>query len=176
MFKREITEIKKQLTMANCSISQVAGCMVTGEKKITLSFSGSLLNMTEDSVMHYMDIFRKVLTGKTGKVLWDVPFTRAAEESGGHVNLMELRSSKLQDDGCLEEFYQKIVDTYDTTEPYTILLASMQYDVPGKTSDDNPGDSEEVFDCILCATLSIGDTLVEQVIDAEDRGTVSRML
>lgn len=36
---------------------------------------------------------------------------------------MKLRSSKLQDDMLLEEFYDKVIEAYDCAENYYIILS-----------------------------------------------------
>lgn len=155
MIKAEISEIKKQLTISNCTISSLAGCLVSKDHVVSSCFKGSIATLSENSAIRYMDIFRKMLTGKKGKILWDIPFTRESELEGGHTLLMELRSSRLNNTEALEKFYEKVTESYISNEPYAIILASMQYDVPGKMDDDDSIDSEEVFNCIFCAVCPV---------------------
>lgn len=49
--------------------------------------------------------------------------------------LLKLRSSKLQNDELLEEFYNKVIENYDYTGNYYIVLIHSMYDIPGRASD-----------------------------------------
>ena len=54
-----------------------------------------------------------------------------AEMPGGTQEfLLKLRSSKLQDDMLLEEFYDKVIEAYDCAENYYIILIPSE-DFPG---------------------------------------------
>ena len=57
----------------------------------------------------------------------------------------------------LDEFYQRIIDMYDYTGNYLILLVYSAYDVPGKTNDNILMDdaSEEVYRFILCSICPV---------------------
>ena len=81
--------------------------------------------------------------------------------SGMQDLLLALRSSHLEDDALLEEFYDRIIDTYDTVDHYLILLFYDTYDIPIKTTDNLLlGDSDEVYEylivCICPVKLSKG--------------------
>ena len=49
--------------------------------------------------------------------------------------LLKLRDSRLEDDMLLDEFYDKVIATYEYAENYYIILIHAMYDIPGKTSD-----------------------------------------
>lgn len=57
----------------------------------------------------------------------------------------------------LDEFYEKILTSYDCAENYYIVLIHAVYDVPGKTSDGEELEdaSEEVYDFILCCICPV---------------------
>ena len=84
----------------------------------------------------YFEILRKTLSGTLGKNLLTLEFPLATENEGGTQEfLLRLRDSKLKDEALLEEFYDKIIETYEYVGNYLILLIHDVYDVPGKTSD-----------------------------------------
>lgn len=47
---------------------------------------------------------------------------------------MRLRDSKLTDEDLLEQFYDKIITSYDYGENFLILLIHAAYDIPGRAS------------------------------------------
>ena len=71
--------------------------------------------------------------------------------------LLKLRDSRLEDDMLLEEFYDKVIATYEYAENYYIILIHAAYDVPGRTSDDLEMDdaSDEVYQHILMSICPV---------------------
>ena len=123
MNKKEIAEIKKQLAPDKNAISRIAGCYVSAEKEKIITFSESFGMLPEEELFKYYEIFRKALSGSIGKNMLDMEFPDEAEEEGGtQSSLLELCNSRLEDDDLLEEFYDKIIDSYVTGENYLILL------------------------------------------------------
>lgn len=157
MNKKEIMEIKKQFTAANCNITRIAMCYVNHEKEIILSKTEAFLSLPEEEMFKYFDIFRKSLSGSKGKNLYDVDFPVVDGSSEQENFLNDLRKSKLDDDEILEEFYGRIIDSYDFGENYLILLIHGLYDIPGKTSDDLMMEdaSEEVYEHIMCCICPV---------------------
>ena len=65
---------------------------------------------------------------------------------------MSLKKSKLKDDTLLDSFYKSIIDSYDYTGNFLILVFHDAYDVITKTRDNLKLDeSEEVYEYLLCA-------------------------
>lgn len=158
MNKKEITEIKRQFSPERCSISRICGCYVDGEKNIKTDFREAFLSLPEEEIFKYFEIFRKCLSGKIGKNLFNVDFPKEAEQDGGMQNfLQELRSSNLKDDDLMMEFYQKIIDNYDYVGNYLILMIYGVYDVPGKGADDIEMEdaSDEVYRYIMCCICPV---------------------
>ena len=134
MIKKEIAEIKRQFTPANCSISRICGCYVDGEKNKKAEFKEAFLSLPEEDMFKYFELLRKNLSGTLGKNLINLEFPLAAEEEGGpHEFLLKLRNSRLQDDALLDAFYDRIIENYDYIGNYLILLIHDAYDIPGKT-------------------------------------------
>ncbi len=158
MIKKEISEIKRQFTPANCSISRICGCYVDGEKNKKTEFKEAFLSLPEEDMFKYFEIFRKNLSGALGRNLINLEFPLDAEMEGGPQEfLLKLRNSRLQDDALLDMFYDRIINTYDYVGNYLILLIHDSYDIPGKTSDDlqMADASDEVYSYIMCAVCPV---------------------
>lgn len=158
MNKKEVTEIKKQLTPNNCAITRICGCYVDGEKEKKASFKDAFLSLPEEEMFKYFDIFRKSLSGNIGKNLLNMEFPLHTEEEGGSQEaLLKLRDSRLTDEHLLEEFYTRVIDSYNYGENYLILLIHSVYDIPGKSSDGSEmfDASDEVYDYIQCAICPV---------------------
>lgn len=158
MIKKEISEIKRQFTPANCSISRICGCYVDGEKNKKTEFKEAFLSLPEEDMYKYFEILRKNLSGTLGKNLINLEFQLDAEMEGGpHEFLLKLRNSKLQDEELLDAFYDRIIETYEYVGNYLILLIHDAYDIPGRTSDgiDMEDASDEVYSYIMCCICPV---------------------
>lgn len=158
MTKQEISEIKKLLTQKNCSITRICGCYVDGEKNKKTELKQAFLALPEEEMFKYFEILRKTLSGTLGKNLLTLDFPLASEEEGSSQEfLLRLRDSKLKDDALLEEFYDKIISTYEYVGNYLILLVHDAYDVPGKASDgmEMEDASDEVYEYILACICPV---------------------
>lgn len=158
MNKKEISEIKKQFTPDRCSITRICGCYVDGEKNKKTELKEAFLSLSEEESFKYFEIFKKTLSGTIGKNLINMEFPLDQEKEGGTQEfLMKLRGSKLQDDALIEEFYDKIIQSYDYGENYYIILIHAVYDIPGRSSDgmDMFDASDEIYDHILCSICPV---------------------
>lgn len=158
MINSEILEIRKQFKHENCSITKVSVCYVDGEKTIKTKFTESFLCMPEEETFKYFEIFKKTLSGTVGKNLINLEFPTSSEFNGGTQEfLLKLRDSELKDEILVDEFYQKIIDSYEHVGNYLILVVYAAYDVPGKTSDKIMMEdaSDEVYRYILCSLCPV---------------------
>lgn len=158
MNKKEISEIKKQFTPSRCAITRICGCYVDGEKTKKTQMSEMFLSLPEEDMFKYFEIFRKTLSGMLGKNLVNMEFPKESEDYGGtQAFLMSLKESQLSDPNLLNEFYDKIIESYDYGENYLILLIHSVYDVPGKTTDgfEMEDASDEVYEHISCAICPV---------------------
>ena len=136
MNMKEVLEIRKQFTPANCAITRICGCYVDHEKSKKLQTKEAFLSLTEEEAFKYFDIFRKTMSGSIGKNLLNLDYSIDKEDSNHpHGLLMDLRESKLQDDTLLDLFYDSVIENYDYNENYYIILIHGMYDIPGKASD-----------------------------------------
>lgn len=158
MNKKEVLEIRKQFTPANCAITRIAGCYVDHEKIKKMESKSAFLSLPEEDAFKYFDIFRKTLSGSVGKNLLNLEFPTKQEMPGGTQEfLMNLRKSKLEDDQLLEEFYDRIIESYNYGENYYIVLIHAMYDIPGRASDGTEmyDASEEVYEYLLCSICPV---------------------
>ncbi len=158
MLKNEIAEIKKLFTQKNCSITRICGCYVDGEKNKKMELKQAFLALPEEEMFKYFEILRKTLSGTVGKNLLTLDFPLATESEGGTQEfLLRLRDSKLKDDALLEEFYDKIIETYEYVGNYLILIVHDVYDVPGKATDgmEMEDASDEVYEYILACICPV---------------------
>ena len=75
MIKKEINEIKGLYKLEECSIARICGCYVDGEKNKITKINQRFLNLPEEEQHKYFEIFKKTLSGTTGKNLINMQFT-----------------------------------------------------------------------------------------------------
>lgn len=158
MIKQEINEIKRLFTPNSCSITRICGCYVDGEKNKKTDFKEAFLSLPEEEIFKYFELLRKTLSGSIGKNLLNLEFPTDTELEGGTQEfLLKLRDSKLKDDAFLEEFYDRVIGSYEYVGNYLILLIHDAYDVPGKALDGMTMDdaSDTVFEYLLCCICPV---------------------
>lgn len=158
MTKKDILEIRHQFAPSTCSISKICGCYVDGDRKKVATIKEAFLSLPEEEAFKYFEIFKKNFSGGLGKNLMTMAFPTEQEFTGGTQEfLLKLRNSKLEDDALIDEFYDKVIATYDYTGNYLILLIHDTYDVPGRTSDglEMEDASDEVYEYILCSICHV---------------------
>lgn len=178
MNKKEVLEIRKQFTPENCAITRICGCYVDHEKEKKAELKKAFLSLPEEEAFKYFDIFRHTLSGTIGKNLLTMEFPLDAEMPGGTQEfLLKLRDSKLTDDLLLEEFYDKIIESYNYPENYYIILIHAVYDVPGKSSDNMEmfDASDTVYEHIMCSICPVNLTKAGLTYNAETNNIEDRI-
>ncbi|EJO5349176.1 DUF4317 domain-containing protein [Clostridium botulinum] len=157
MRKKDILELKKRFKKNHCTFTKICGCYVNGEKNIILNFRESFLNLDEDEYFKYLEIAKKVLSGTIGNNILELNFPLNENlENEKQLSLIKLKKSQLKDDTLLEDFYKSIIDSYDYTGNFLILVFHDAYDVITKTTDNAKIDeSEEIYEYILCAICPV---------------------
>lgn len=158
MTKKDVLEIRHQFAPSTCSISRICGCYVDGDRKKVATLKEAFLSLPEEEAFKYFEIFKKNLSGTIGKNLVTMEFPTNQEFEGGTQEfLLKLRNSKLEDDTLIEEFYDKVIETFDYTGNYLILLIHDTYDVPGKTTDGLTMEdaSDEIYEYIMCSICHV---------------------
>ncbi len=178
MNKKEILEIRKQFTPANCAITRICGCYVDHEKTKKMESKEAFLSLPEEEAFKYFDIFKKTLSGTVGKNILNLEFPLNEEVQGGTQEfLLKLRNSRLEDDMLLEEFYDKVIATYEYAENYYIILIHAMYDIPGKSSDGMEmfDASDEVYEYLLMSICPVSLSKAGLSYNAEDNRIQDRI-
>ena len=157
MTKKDILELKRRMKKEACTFTKLCGCYVDGNKNIILKINETFLNLKDEEFFKYLDIAKKALSGTIGNNLLELEFAPVGEgEDSMQSFLLGIRDSKLKNEALLDRLYEKIIEKYDYTGNYLILLFHDAYDVVIKTSDNNKLDeSEEVYDYVLCAVCPV---------------------
>lgn len=159
MNKLEIAEIKKLLKKEDNGITRICGCYVDAEKNKRLELREAFYSLPEEEMFKYIDLFRKTLSGTLGKNLMNMEFPTEEEtkEDGKQKLLLELVQSKLENNDLLDRFYDMVIDTYDYTGNYFIILIHDAYDIPSVTADGmaNFDASDYVYDFVLCSICPV---------------------
>jgi hypothetical protein len=157
MRKKDILELKRRFKKDQCTFTKICGCYVNGEKHTILKFRETFLNLDEDEYFKYLEIAKKVLSGTIGNNILELNFpTNEDYINERQVSLMQLKNSHLKDDALLDDFYELIINNYDYTGNFLILIFHDAYDVITKTKDNLKLDeSEEVYEYVLCAICPV---------------------
>lgn len=158
MDKKSVAEIRKLLKANDSRIDRIRGCYVSEEGKVICELQDGLGTMPEESLEKYCEIFRKTLTGKLGRSLFNMEFPLEAEGDGtAHDLLCRIQESELKDEALLQEFYAHIIDGYKCQGKFVILLVHGAYDIPAKTTDNLELDdaSDYVYSFILCSICPV---------------------
>lgn len=177
MINKEILEIKKQFTPENCAITRMCGCYVDHEKTRKYEVNRSFLSLPEEEAFKYFDLFKQTLTGTLGKKLINMEFPLSQEEPEGTQEfLLRLRDSKLQDESLIDEFYNKIIESYDFGENYYIILIHSVYDVPAKATDgiEMFDASDSIYEYVLCSICPVTLAKPGLSYDAEQNSIIGR--
>lgn len=158
MNKKEVSEIKKLMAPDRSAITRICGCYVDGEKKKKTELKEAFLSLPQEEMFKYFEIFRKTLSGTIGKNLINLNFPLDQEfEDGAQKFLLRLRDSQLKDETLLEEFYNKIIESYYYGENYYIILIHGAYDIPKRGSDNIEMEdaSDSVYEYLLCSICPV---------------------
>ena len=159
MNQKELGELRRRFRPEKCAVSRIYGCYVNSVREVVSYLDESLGRMPQEEAEKYLSLLKKAMSGTLGRNLIDIVFsTEQVMDSEEHRLLSSLRESGLRDSGIRQEFYQKVIDTLDMGESnYLILLAHDAYDIPSRGGDDQTGDSDSVFQYILCCVCPVKD-------------------
>ncbi len=161
MNEKEVAEIRRRYRPEKSNITHIRGCCVNENREIVSEFNQSVGMMAEDEAEKALSVLKRTLSGTLGKNLIDISFsTQQVADSPEHRALMELRSTGLEDDEAVENFFRRVIGTVTMEGNYLILLTYDKYDVPYKAKDgENLEDAaSEVFSYILCSICPIKTT------------------
>lgn len=178
MNKKEVLEIRKQFTPANCAITRICGCYVDHEKNRQMETKDAFLSLPEEEAFKYFDIFKKTLSGGIGRNMLNMEFPLDQEMPGGTQEfLMKLKNSKLEDEELLDEFYDKVIENYIYEGNYYIILIHGMYDIPGKASDNLEmyDSSDYVYEYLMCSICPVTLSKAGLSYNAEDNRIQDRI-
>ena len=155
--KKELLEIKRTLTIDRYNITRITGYIVDNDRNCRLEFVKNFLNLEETETFKYLDIFKKVLSGKPGRNMFQLDFEGKTRKQ----HLATIVKTGLEDNDVRQIFLEEIAESIDiSNKGYSlILIASGIYDIPGIATDGADLDeSEEVYEymigCICPVSLS----------------------
>lgn len=157
MRKKDVLELKRRFKKDECTFTQICGCYVDANKDIVLNFKEKFLSLKDIEFFKYLEIAKKTLSGTIGNNLLELSFPLDNENvSSRQQSLIGLKKSQLKDDVLLNSFYKLIIDSYDYTGNFLILIFHDAYDVVTKTTDNSKLDeSEEVYEYLLCSICPV---------------------
>lgn len=154
MNKKEVMEIKKRIKKDSCTFTKVCGCYVNADGNKITRLNETFLNLEDDEMFKYMEIAKKVLSGKEGNniLTLDMP-----DDSEMKKMLLGLCDDGLKSDELAEAFYEHVIENQLITDSnYLILLFHDAYDVIKKGVDGRSlEDSDEVYTYVLCAICPV---------------------
>lgn len=154
MNNKDRLEITKRFKKEENTFTKVSGCYVNSDKQAQLKFTETFHKLSDEELFKYLEIAKKALSGKIGNNLLELNFTE--EDNEKQKLLMMINRTGLKEDGVLSIFYDAVIESYDYSGNYLILLFHDIYDVMTKTSDNRKLDeSEEVYEYIICAICPV---------------------
>lgn len=157
MERKDLLELKKRYKKEENTFTRVCGCYVNSDKKPILKFRESFYNLPDDEMFKYLEIAKKALSGKIGNNMLELTFPLDEKfENEKQQLLMMIKRSGLQEDALLDILYENIIESYEESGNYLIILYHDVYDVMTKTSDNRKLDeSEEVYEYMICAICPV---------------------
>lgn len=154
MKRRELNEIKKQFTPAGCTIDRIAGCIANDEGGIMYEMNEKFLNIPEEMMFKFFEIFRKGLSGRKGKNIYSLEFK---EDSGAKASLQHIRQMGLKDEETNEILFENIIDYCSIKGYFAVFAIHGIYDIPGKGINNETMEdaSEEVYEYIMTAICPV---------------------
>ena len=154
MNKKEVSEIRRRLTLQNSAADCIRGCYISEKREIISEFKLPLATFPDDERERYLNIFKKVLSGGIGKNLINVDFTTKQVTDGAEQKLLyALRSDISDDSASLHTFYEKAVAAIPGDDKCVLMLLHENYDIPSKTGGEN--NSDAIFRFIICAVCPV---------------------
>lgn len=171
--KKELLEIKRTLTIDRYNITRITGYIVDNDRDCRLEFVKNFLNLEETEAFKYLDIFKKVLSGKPGRNMFQLDFKEKTRKQ----HLATIVKTGLEDNDVRQIFLEEIAESIGiSNKGYSlILIASGIYDIPGIATDGADLDeSEEVYEymigCICPVSLSAaGLSYKPELADIQER-------
>ena len=113
MDKKAINEIRKLFDKNDCRVDRMYGCYVNEQKARIADLKDSFHSLQDEELFKYCEIFKKAVSGKIGRTLFNMEFPLSEEKEGGHQpELYELLKSGLKDEEMVDRFFDRIISVY----------------------------------------------------------------
>lgn len=157
MNQKEIMELRRRFTKDSCTFQRIRSVYVNAGKQKVTTANSRFLSLSDEEYFKYLEIAKKTLSGKAGDTLLNINMNTGDTKQEDMVKLLNaLKACQLEDDVLTEQLFDHIIDTYDSAEPYFIVIYYDVYDVMTKTSDNNKLDeSEEAYEYLLCSICPV---------------------
>ncbi len=153
---KDISEIKRTLSVEKNAVSGVAGCYVNANGEMISKFYQSFGLLFEDEIEKYLSVFKHTLSGSVNRNLFNLNFPSGQIPDGEEYALLNaLKRSELKDEKLLDEFYSKVIANIESEDNYAILLTHNTYDIPFRTKDGEKAESKDVYSYILCSICPV---------------------
>ena len=177
MDKKAAAEVRKQLTREHCAIDRITGAFVDEDGSVIADLKETFNALQDEELEKYCEIFKKVLSGKFGRNLFNMSFPLNEEETGGKQwEMYRVLQSNLDSPEIAKEFLTKIQESYNQAGRHLILLAHGTYDIPGRASDGTEREdaSDYVYSFILCAICPVVEVKEGLCYDAENMTFINK--
>ena len=156
MNKRDILELRRRLKKDACTISRVAGLYVDVNKNKIVKLNETFLNLPDEEFYKYLELAKKTLSGTIGNNILELDFSPDEENGGKQQFFLGLRESALKNEDLLDRFYDLVIEGYESSSNYLILVFNDSYDIMTRTSDNQKLDeSEEVYEYLLVSICPV---------------------
>jgi len=157
MKKTDVLELRRRFKKESCTISRMTGCYVDAYKNKVIKFNENFLNLPEEEFYKYLELAKKTLGGTIGNNILELEFPMEEESAGGKQQfLMGLRASNLENEELLDRLYDMVIENYQHTGNFLILIYHDSYDIMTRTSDNIKLDeSEEVYEYLLVSVCPV---------------------
>ncbi len=154
MIRREdMLELTRRMTVQRTSVTRIAGCYIDGDGEIDGTFNTGFLKLSKDERAKNLAIAKAVPFSDTNEQLKEYLFPESQTGPGSMWQLLTaIKNCGLKNDALMDTFYELVVENYQSTEPYAILVFHDRYDIPVKAADkERLGESEEVYEYLIAA-------------------------
>lgn len=163
MNEKEIAEIRRHYRYDRSNITRICGCQVNKNKEIISEFDQSMGMMSEEDANGMLGLLKKTLSGHLGRNLLEINFTTdQVNNSEKYAFISSLKASKLQDLTLRNDLYKKIIENFETSESYLIILGYDEFDVFDTGSDAMEArESTSVFSYVICSICPLKEGKVQ---------------
>lgn len=105
--KKELFELKRNMRIELCNITKITGYIVDNDRNCRLEFVKNFLNLEETEIFKYLDIFKRVLSGKPGRNMFQLDFKEKTRKQ----HLATIVKTGLEDNDVRQIFLEEIAES-----------------------------------------------------------------